>query len=91
MELKDFMNSKGLGMDVEIHVTHHRDNGIHTIKIADMIEEYYQKKLELSIITENKVKQELLNRGFTKKLLLNNRGLIGATIEETAISITKKT
>lgn len=47
MELKDFMNSKGLGMEVEIHVTHRRDNGIHTIKIAEMLEEYHQAKLKL--------------------------------------------
>ena len=47
MELKDFMNSKGLGMEAEIHVTHRRDNGIHTIKIAEMLEEYHQAKLKL--------------------------------------------
>jgi len=38
---------------------------------------------------EEKIKQQLVNRGFTKKKLLNNRGLIGATIDETVLQIFK--
>jgi len=38
---------------------------------------------------ENKVKQQLLSRGFTKDQLLNNRGLIGATIDDTALIVVK--
>ena len=38
---------------------------------------------------ENKLKQQLLSRGFTKEQLLNNRGLIGATIDETALMVVK--
>ena len=38
---------------------------------------------------DKKVKQKLLNRGFTKKQLLNNRGLIGATIDDTALTLVK--
>jgi len=33
---------------------------------------------------ETKIKQKLLDRGFSNETLLNNRGLIGATIDETA-------
>lgn len=32
---------------------------------------------------ENIIKQKLIERGFEEKTLLNNRGLIGACIEET--------
>ena len=32
---------------------------------------------------ENIIKQKLIERGFKKETLLNNRGLIGACIEET--------
>jgi hypothetical protein len=38
---------------------------------------------------ENKVKQQLLSRGFTKEQLLNHRGLIGAVIDEVALMIVK--
>jgi len=38
---------------------------------------------------ENKVKQQLLSRGFTKEQLLNNRGLIGVVIDEAALMIVK--
>ena len=38
---------------------------------------------------ENKVRQQLLSRGFTKEQLLNNRGLIGAVIDETALNVVK--
>lgn len=38
---------------------------------------------------ENKVRQQLLSRGFTKEQLLNNRGLIGAVIDEVALMIVK--
>ena len=38
---------------------------------------------------ENKVKQQLLSRGFTKEQLLNNRGLIGAAIDETILTVVK--
>jgi hypothetical protein len=38
---------------------------------------------------EEKIKQQLLNRGFTKEQLLNNRGLIGATIDEVTLAIVK--
>ena len=34
---------------------------------------------------------KLLERGFTKKQLLNNRGLIGATIDETILAVVKGT
>lgn len=42
--------------------------------------------METIILTEFKkrVKQQLLSRGFTIEKLLNNRGLVGATIDETA-------
>ena len=32
---------------------------------------------------ENIIKQKLIERGFKEETLLNNRGLIGATIDET--------
>ena len=38
---------------------------------------------------EKNVKQQLLSRGFTKEQLLNNRGLIGAVIDEVALMIVK--
>jgi len=38
---------------------------------------------------DKKVQQKLLKRGFTKKQLLNNRGLIGATIDDTALTLVK--
>jgi hypothetical protein len=38
---------------------------------------------------ENEIKSKLLMRGFTKKKLLNNRGLINATIDEVAIAVVK--
>jgi hypothetical protein len=38
---------------------------------------------------EKRVKQQLLSRGFTKEQLLNNRGLIGAAIDETALTVVK--
>jgi len=38
---------------------------------------------------EDKIKSKLLMRGFTQKQLLNNRGLIGATIDETILLQTK--
>ncbi len=38
---------------------------------------------------ENKVRQQLLSRGFTIEQLLNNRGLIGAVIDEVALMIVK--
>jgi len=38
---------------------------------------------------EKRVKQQLLSRGFTKEQLLNNRGLIGAAIDETALMVVK--
>ena len=34
-------------------------------------------------MSEEKIKAKLIDRGFSKETLLNNRGLIGATIEET--------
>jgi hypothetical protein len=34
---------------------------------------------------EEIIKQKLINRGFTNKRLLNNRGLIGAVIDETIL------
>lgn len=39
---------------------------------------------------EEKIKTNLLNRGFSEKNLLNNRGLIGATIDETIIQVTSR-
>jgi hypothetical protein len=38
---------------------------------------------------EEKVKINLLARGFDNKTQLNNRGLIGATIDETILEIVK--
>ncbi len=38
---------------------------------------------------EEKVKINLLTRGFDNKTLLNNRGLIGATIDETILEVVK--
>ena len=38
---------------------------------------------------EHKVRINLLKRGFTKKELLNNRGLIGATTDETILEVVK--
>ena len=38
---------------------------------------------------EEKVKMNLLARGFDNKTQLNNRGLIGATIDETILEIVK--
>ena len=34
---------------------------------------------------EEKIKTKLLSKGFSKETLLNNRGLIGATIDETIV------
>lgn len=39
---------------------------------------------------EQKIKTKLLSRGFSKETLLNNRGLIGATIDETILEIVNK-
>ena len=36
---------------------------------------------------EDEIKEALIIRGFTEETLLNNRGLIGATIEETLTAI----
>ena len=38
---------------------------------------------------EEKVKQQLLIRGFSKEQLLNNRGLIGAAIDEAVLIVVK--
>lgn len=38
---------------------------------------------------EDKVKTKLLSRGFKEEQLLNNRGLIGAAIDETALEVVK--
>jgi hypothetical protein len=38
---------------------------------------------------EGKVKMNLLIRGFDNKTQLNNRGLIGATIDETILEVVK--
>lgn len=38
---------------------------------------------------EEKVKMNLLIRGFDTKTQLNNRGLIGATIDETILEVVK--
>ena len=38
---------------------------------------------------EEKVKMNLLARGFDNKTQLNNRGLIGATIDETVLEVVK--
>jgi hypothetical protein len=38
---------------------------------------------------ENKIRDRLLSRGFSRKTLLNNRGLIGAVIEETFMVLTE--
>lgn len=45
MDVKEFMNSVGLSVDTNIHVTHRRDNGIHTVNIAELLESYHQHKL----------------------------------------------
>jgi len=36
---------------------------------------------------EDKVRENLKKRGFTEKTLLNNRGVIGATIDETLLEV----
>ena len=38
---------------------------------------------------EQKIKTKLLIRGFSKETLLNNRGLIGATTDETILEVVK--
>ncbi len=38
---------------------------------------------------EEKVKSNLLARGFKNETMLNNRGLIGATIDETIVEVVK--
>lgn len=38
---------------------------------------------------EDNIKQKLIIRGFTKEQLLNNRGIIGATIDETILVVVK--
>lgn len=38
---------------------------------------------------EQKIKTKLLIRGFSKNTLLNNRGLIGATTDETILEVVK--
>lgn len=38
---------------------------------------------------EEKVKTNLLTRGFDNKTMLNNRGLIGATIDEAILEVVK--
>ena len=45
--------------------------------------------MKVSRILEKRVKQQLLSRGFTKEQLLNNRNLIAATIDETAMMVVK--
>ncbi len=39
---------------------------------------------------ENEIQNRLLKRGFSNEKLLNNRGLIGATIDEVILLIDKK-
>lgn len=36
-----------------------------------------------------KIKTKLIGRGFSEETILNSRGIIGATIDETIILITK--
>lgn len=36
---------------------------------------------------EEKVKEKLLRRGFSEKTILNNRGLISATVNDTILSV----
>lgn len=38
---------------------------------------------------EKRVMRQLLSRGFAKEQLLNNRGVIGAAIDETALMVVK--
>ena len=38
---------------------------------------------------EEQINTKLLVRGFSNKLLINNRGLIGATIDDTIIEVIK--
>ena len=38
--LKEFLNSRGIHIDAEIIITHRRNSGTHTIKIADLLEDY---------------------------------------------------
>lgn len=39
---------------------------------------------------EDKIKNKLLIRGFSKDTLLNNKGLIGAVIDETILMVIKQ-
>jgi len=47
------------------------------------------KQPALNTNIEEKVKSNLLARGFKNDALLNNRGLIGATIDETILELVK--
>lgn len=38
---------------------------------------------------EEQIKQKLLSRGFSKRILLNAKGLISVTIDETILIISK--
>ncbi len=40
---------------------------------------------------QDKIRQKLLMRGFTEKQIFNNRGLIGATLDETILEVIKGT
>ena len=39
---------------------------------------------------EEKVRMKLFARGFSKETILNNRGLVGATVEETIVELMKE-
>lgn len=53
MELKDFMNSKGLPMDFTITLSSRRHRGTRTIVLSELIEEYHQSKLKTSEVSKN--------------------------------------
>ena len=51
------------------------------------LDEEFKNKYKMDL--EDKINQKLLMRGFTEKALLNNRGIIGATIDETVLILSK--
>ena len=49
------------------------------------------EKLKIMTKIEQKIKEALLIRGFKNETILNNRGLIGAVIDETILATVKNT
>ena len=47
-------------------------------------------KQKMRMDLEDKIKNRLRMRGFSNDMILNNRGLIGAVMEDTIIEVTKQ-